>query len=146
MNAVQRPSAEPYWKTRVRGSCEDIFFLAPIDKLGKLVGTMDRLAAEAGYTVADRGVYIQPAVQGTSYHCEFNLFYDPNDPGEAQRVKSLAATATRTLMDNGAFFSRPYGDSAREVMSRDAASVEVLKKLKKIFDPNEVMNPGKLCF
>jgi FAD/FMN-containing dehydrogenase len=146
MNAVQRPSAEPYWKTRARGSCEDIFFLAPIDKLGHLVGIMDGLATKAGYPLADRGVYIQPAVQGTSYHCEFNLFYDPSDAGEARQVRSLAATATRTLMDNGAFFSRPYGESARAVMSRDPASVEVLKKLKNIFDPNEVMNPGKLCF
>ena len=40
---------------------------------------MDGLAAKAGYPVADLGVYIQPTVQGTSCHCEFNLFYDPAD-------------------------------------------------------------------
>ena len=49
-------------------------------------------------------------------------------------------------MDDGAFFSRPYGENARMIMNRDAATVEVLKKLKQIFDPNDVMNPGKLCF
>ena len=49
-------------------------------------------------------------------------------------------------MDSGAFFSRPYGESAGMIMNRDAATVDVLKKLKEIFDPNEVMNPGKLCF
>ena len=42
---------------------------------------MDGLAAKAGYPVADRGVYVQPTVQGTSCHCEFNLFYDPDDAG-----------------------------------------------------------------
>jgi len=146
LGAVQRPAAEPYWKTRAKGSCEDVPFLATIDKIGQSIAIMDKLAAQAGYPVADAGVYIQPAVQGTSYHCEFNLFYDPSDAAEVQRVRSLAATATRALMDNGAFFSRPYGESARAVMNRDAASVEVLKKLKKIFDPNDVMNPGKLCF
>ena len=36
------------------------------------------LAAEnAGYPASDLGMYIQPVVQGTGYHCEFNLFYDP---------------------------------------------------------------------
>ncbi len=146
LRAVQRPAPEPYWKLRHKGSCEDVFFLTTVDKIAGLVGVMDGLAAKAGYPVADRGVYVQPAVQGPSWHCEFNLFYDPSDAGEARRVKELAASATKTLMDNGAFFSRPYGESARAVMNRDAASVEVLKKLKKIFDPNEVMNPGKLCF
>ena len=96
--------------------------------------------------VSDRGAYVQPTVQGTSTHCEFNLFYDPADPGEAERVKGLAAAATKTLADHGAFFSRPYGESAGMIMNRDAAGVRVLKKLKQIFDPNEVMNPGKLCF
>jgi FAD/FMN-containing dehydrogenase len=123
-----------------------VFFLAQIEKLPGLIGVMDGLAAKAGYPVADRGVYIQPAVQGTSYHCEFNLPYDPADSKEAQRVRGLAAAATKSLMDGGAFFSRPYGENARMVMNRDVANVEVLKKLKQIFDPNAVMNPGKLCF
>jgi FAD/FMN-containing dehydrogenase len=146
LKAVQRPSAEPYWKVRYKGACEDVFFLATVDKLESLVGIMDGLAAKAGYPVADQGVYVQPTVQGTSCHCEFNLFYDPSDPGETQRVRDLAAVATKTLMDNGAFFSRPYGESAGLIMNRDAATVGVLRKLKLIFDPNEVMNPGKLCF
>lgn len=146
MKAVQRPSAEPYWKLRYKGAAEDVFFLSTIEKLPALIQTMDGLAAEAGYPVADRGVYIQPAVQGTSCHCEFNLFYDPADAGEVERVKTLVARATKSLMDGGAFFSRPYGESARTIMNRDAATVDVLKKLKQIFDPNHVMNPGKLCF
>ena len=60
LKAVQRPSAEPYWKLRYKGACEDVFFLATIDKLESLVGIMDGLAAKAGYPVADLGVYIQP--------------------------------------------------------------------------------------
>jgi FAD/FMN-containing dehydrogenase len=146
LKAVQRPSTDPYWKLRYKGACEDLFFLATVDRLEHLIGVMDGLAAAAGYPVADRGVYVQPAVQGTSYHCEFNLFYDPADAGEARRVRELTLTATKTLMDNGAFFSRPYGETARMIMNRDAAGVEVLKKLKRIFDPTDVMNPGKLCF
>jgi FAD/FMN-containing dehydrogenase len=146
LKAVQGPSGEPYWKLRYKGACEDVFFLTTNDKVQELVETLDRLAANAGYPVSDRGVYVQPTVQGTSCHCEFNLFYDPADQSEGQRVRELTAQATKTLMDKGAFFSRPYGENARIIMNRDAATIGVLKKLKQIFDPNEVMNPGKLCF
>ena len=62
------------------------------------------------------------------------------------KVKELVRAATKALMDSGAFFSRPYGEQAGAIMNRDAASVEMLKKLKRVFDPNNVMNPGKLCF
>ena len=40
---------------------------------------MQTMAEEAGYPTSDLGIYIQPVVQGTSYHCEFNLFYDPDN-------------------------------------------------------------------
>jgi FAD/FMN-containing dehydrogenase len=49
-------------------------------------------------------------------------------------------------MDKGAFFSRPYGDEARIILNRDSATINALHKLKKIFDPNNIMNPGKVCF
>ena len=146
LKAVQSPSAEPYWKLRRKGACEDVFFLTLNEKVGGLVETMRGLAGKAGYPISNMGIYIQPIVQGNGCHCEFNLPYDPNDPSETDLVRNLSALATKTLVDAGAFFSRPYGDSARSIMNRDAATVDVLKKLKQVFDPNQVMNPGKLCF
>ncbi|MBA7665562.1 hypothetical protein ES703_73636 [subsurface metagenome] len=50
-------------------------------------------------------------------------------------------------MDSGAFFNRPYGLWAKEVFKRHTDSTQTaLKKVKKIFDPNNVLNPGVLCF
>jgi FAD/FMN-containing dehydrogenase len=146
LKAVQKPSTEPYWKLRYKGACQDIFFLTINDKLENQITAMEDLADKAGYPAYDMGVYIQPVVQGTGCHCEFTLFYDPKNSSELNRVRDLSVPATKGLLAKGAFFSRPYGENAGMILNRDAASVAVLNKFKKIFDPNNIMNPGKVCF
>ena len=146
LKAVQRPSKEPYWKLRYQGGCHDIFFITINDKLPGLISAMYDMADEAGYPASDMGIYLQPIVQGVNCHCEFNLFYDPENPSQSERVRKLATSTINNLMAKGAFFSRPYGESTDIIINRDAASVAALKKVKSILDPNHVMNPGKLCF
>lgn len=146
LKAVQQPSDEPYWKLRAKGACQDIFYLSLSEKLEGQIAAMNDRAENAGYAASDLGIYIQPIVQGTGYHCEFNLFYDAANRRELHRVQELSGSAIQHLMAKGAFFSRPYGESARMILNRDAATVAVLNTFKKIFDPNGVMNPGKVCF
>jgi hypothetical protein len=146
LKAVQQPSEEPYWKLRYKGACQDIFFLTINDKLQGQIEAMNELAEKAGYPASDMGIYVQPIVQGTGCHCEFNLFYNRGNAIELNRVRELSTSATRNLLAKGAFFSRPYGENAGMIINRDAATVAVLAKLKKMFDPNHVMNPGKVCF
>jgi FAD/FMN-containing dehydrogenase len=146
LDVARRPSAEPYWKLNCRGGCHDIFFLTVYDKLPGLMELMAGLADEAGYAATEMGVYLQPIVQGTNCHCEFNIYYDPQDAVESERVRDLDRKALWKLAAAGAFFSRPYGESARMIMNRDAATARALTKVKAVFDPNNIMNPGKLCF
>jgi FAD/FMN-containing dehydrogenase len=146
LRIIQKPSEEPYWKTRAKGSCYDIFCLATYDRIPELVKVMNKATAENGYPTADTGIYLQPVVQGTSYHCEFNLFFDPANPEEVSKLKSLSLSAIPSLMDTGAFFSRPYGTWVDMVYERDAETTAALRKIKGIADPNNIMNPGKLCF
>lgn len=143
---VKRPSDEPYWKLRRKGGCEDVMFITINDKLPDIVTAMCSLADSAGYPVDDMGVYIQPLVQGVNTHCEFNLYYDPDNEQESETVRDLARKATKELMSKGAFFSRPYGENTGLIMNRDAATVDSLRKVKTIVDPDNIMNPGKLCF
>jgi FAD/FMN-containing dehydrogenase len=146
LKTVQCPSEEPYWKLRFKGACQDIFFLTIYDRLPELIRVMQDIANEAGYPGSEIGIYVQPMVQGSNLHCEFNLFYDPTNRRKSEQVKQLTCNAIRSLMDRGAFFSRPYGENTSTVMNRDAATVNALKKVKMILDPNNIMNPGKLCF
>lgn len=146
LKTVQNPSGEPYWKLRGKGGCEDVFFLTINDRLENQIAVMMQAADRAGHHASDLGVYLQPVVQGTGVHCEFNLFYDPASAAERNRVSELSVSATRELLVAGAFFSRPYGNTAGMILNRDAATVALLDKFKTIFDPNHIMNPGKVCF
>lgn len=138
--------AEPHWKLAHKGGCQDIFFLTTLDKTPGFVATMLATAEESKYPLTDVGVYIQPQHQGAAYHCEFTLPFAPGDAREVARVKAVYECASERLIGQGAYFSRPYGAWADLVYNRDAQSTRLLKNVKGVFDPNNVMNPGKLCF
>ena len=146
IQVLEKPSVEPYWKTMSRGGCHDIFFLTTLDKTPDLIDQLNSLVKTFNYPAEDIGIYLQPIIQGTNCHCEFNLPYNPENTMEFDRIKTIDREATRILIDMGAFFSRPYGSWAEMAYGRDPASVKALQKIKKIFDPNGIMNPGKLCF
>jgi hypothetical protein len=137
---------ETYWKLLPKGACQDIFFLAAPSRTAELTAITQKIAAKYRYPAEDIGGYIQPMVQGRGYHCEFNLFYDPSRADEIENSKKLLAIAPAELLKNGAFFSRPYGPIAKMVYEKYPEQVEALKKLKNIFDPQHILNPGKLCF
>jgi hypothetical protein len=139
-------SAEPYWKLNAKGGCQDIFFLTTLDQAPQFVATVRAVAEAAQYPSEEIGIYIQPQHHGVSQHVEFNLSYDPRDPRAVARVKQVYVKASAELVAQGAYFSRPYGAWADLVYSRDATSTRVLRTVKQIVDPNNVLNPGKLCF
>ena len=146
LRKLKQPCDEPYWKLRQKGNVQDIFFLTTCNEVPRFVKTMHNLAEDFGYSFGDLGVYIQPMVQGTSCHCEFNLFYDSTNSRETARMQDLYLKAGERLMNEGAFFSRPYGALAEMAYQRDAQTTIALRKVKQIFDPNNILNSGKLCF
>jgi hypothetical protein len=143
---LSAPSPEPYWKLRLRGACAEIFFLTTLDKACGFVETLRGLAADRLYPAEDVGVYLQPTVQGANCHLEFDLGYDPASRREAETVAWLVDEGAEVLAREGAFFSRPYGRWARAAYAGDPQVAIAERKLKRIFDPNGILNPGKLCF
>jgi hypothetical protein len=143
---LSRPSAEPYWKLRAKGGCHDIFFLTTLDKTPGFVSAISDLSDSSGFPVANVGVYIQPMVQGTSCHCEFSLYADPTSSAEVDRTRQLVSEGSRSLAKQGGFFSRPYGSWVDFAYDGAAETVVMQRNVKKIFDPNGILNPAKLCF
>jgi len=146
LEAILNPSREPYWKQTYKGACQDIFFLNTLEKAPVFVTAMYTVVEAHGYNTSEIGVYIQPVHQGASCHIEFDLPFDQTNPREVSRMQELYTVASEELLRQGAYYSRPYGIWAPMTYNRDAQTTTVLKKIKGIFDPNNVMNPGKLCF
>jgi FAD/FMN-containing dehydrogenase len=140
------PSMEPYWKLRYKGGCQDVFFITTLDKIPGFVRKIRELAMEYDCPVENIGVYIQPTTQGTNCHCEFDISFEPTSLEETDKVKRLVVEGSSLLAKMGAFFSRPYGPWANIVYGQETQTVIGLKKIKSIFDPKWIMNPGRLCF
>jgi FAD/FMN-containing dehydrogenase len=143
---TSRPSSEPYFKLRPAGAFKDIFFLTTLDRVAGFIEMMESMASGHGYRAGELGVYVQPVQHGRACHLEFNLYYDPGDEASAARVESLFKEASSALCDAGAFFSRPYGEWSDLAYARCEDTVKALFRIKKMLDPQGVMNPGKLCF
>jgi FAD/FMN-containing dehydrogenase len=145
-DVLSKPSEEPYWKMRYKGGCHDIFFLTTLDKTPQFISKMNDLARANNYPVSDMGVYLQPVLQGTNCHCEFSLSYSMEDLYETNIIRRLDSDAVKALVNIGGFFSRPYGSWADYAYGHDSMNVILQRKIKDMFDPEGIMNPGKLCF
>lgn len=137
---------ETYWKHRYKGGCASVFFITKPVLASKFISKTQEVAAEHGYLSEEIGIYVQPIEHNRACHLEFNFFYDPNDLNAVEKIRGLCRALYPILLNEGAFFTRPYGELAKVVYEKASSYTSVLRRLKKIFDPNNVMNPGNLCF
>jgi FAD/FMN-containing dehydrogenase len=140
------PQKTTYWKNRYKGGCQSLFFITKPSLAPKFINKVEKIAARHGYPITDIGAYLQPIEHNRACYLEFDLFYDPTNPTEVERVRKLYTEAAPVLFKEGALFTRPYGELAKLVYDRANGYATTLKRVKKLFDPNNIMNPGNLCF
>ena len=140
------PADVPHWKNRVKGACQTLSFHTRPVKAKHFTARVEEIAIRHNYPIRDIGVYIQPIEHNRACRPEFSFFYDPGNAGEKAAIRALYKEAATALIQEGAVFTRPYGDLAPIVYERATSYATHLRRLKKIFDPNNIMNPGNLCF
>ena len=119
-----------WWKLR-HGPHEELLLLCPPGKAGAIAAFLRERFPAAGLT-------LQPQVQGRAWRIEADL------DGAAEAADALFAAAPE-LMRLGAYFDRPYG-RLPELVYTEPTATDAIRRLKKVFDPYNILNPGKLCF
>jgi len=140
------PREGTYWKHRYKGGCQSLFFISRPLMAKKYIDLVEGIAARRDYSISDLGSYLQPIEHNRACHLEFHFFYDPANPTDIEKVRSLYREAAIALMNEGALFTRPYGELAPMMYERATGYTLVLRRVKKVFDPKNIMNPGSLCF
>jgi hypothetical protein len=140
------PEEATYWRNRYKGACHSLFFITKPVLAPKFIGMVEEIAARHGYPAGDIGGYLQPIEHNRACHLEFNFFYDPASRSGVEKVQSLSREAAPALFKAGALFTRPYGELAKMVYDKAVDYAVTLKRVKNLFDPNNIMNPGNLCF
>ena len=131
------------WRDTLKGGCLSIIFQTTLNRVPSFLSLFKEIINEIGFSKSDIGIYIQPMVQNHACHVEFLLPYDSYSIRQIEQVQKLEKQATKKLIDNGAFFSRPYGSAAEIVWNQNPRNTQLIKTIKKIFDPKNVLQRGK---
>ncbi len=113
----------------------------PVSRLPELLGGIEQLAAH--HRIAN--VNFGHAGNGNIH---VNLLVNPDDPEEMQRASScLDAVFSLVLSLDGTLSGEHgVGMAKRPFVPReiDATTIALMKSVKHAFDPNNILNPGKL--
>ncbi|MGG6439750.1 FAD-linked oxidase C-terminal domain-containing protein [Saccharococcus caldoxylosilyticus] len=112
----------------------------PISKLPAAIAETRKLVDEYGMTAAIFG-----HVGDGNYHTV--LAFDPNDAEEMKRIEEVNARIVRYALSHGGTCTGEHGigiGKRRFLYEEHRDSVPLMKGIKQLFDPNGIMNPGKI--
>jgi len=135
-----------FFRDRVFGKHRELFFLQQMDRAPEFLPVVRKCLEASTFSDVPFGTYIQPMAQGTYCHIEFTLPYGPRSSDEEGKLASVWHSAAQRCADAGGFFSRPYGEWSDIAFNRDPGIRPMLSMTKSIFDPGNVMNPGRLPY
>ena len=77
-----------------------------------------------------------------------NLLFEPNDTAQVERAHAALARVFELTLSPGGTLSGEHGVGLlkREFMPQaiDPATLALMRQLKAVFDPDGILNPGKL--
>jgi FAD/FMN-containing dehydrogenase len=143
LKVATNPSENGDWRRASAGHCLSIFFLTTLDRVPDMLKTFAEATKESNLDEKRIGSYIQPVVQNHACHVEFIFPFSDESHDDVEKLKRFEREVVQRLVREGAFFSRPYGRSQEIAFEQNPSNYDLLKNMKKIFDPNRVLNRGK---
>lgn len=118
---------------------EDI--VVPISRIPEMVGAIQKIQKDSGLTVVAFG----HAGDG-NIHC--NIMYNKTDPDENKRAHAAVDTLFDTTLALGGTITGEHGVGITKMkyLPREigAGELALMKGIKQVFDPLNILNPGKI--
>lgn len=148
--AAGKGEVKDLWKAR-RALSASMFRVRP-DKINEDVvvprSEMPRLVAGVREIAARRGVVIACFGHAGDGNIHVNVMYDGKDPVEAASAAEAVTDVFDLTLKLGGTISGEHGVGTSKApylgMEIPGPSVELMKRIKKAFDPAGVINPGKI--
>jgi hypothetical protein len=146
-------TVDPHPKYSEEKIAVDLFYNTTLNRLRDHLSGAKEILNKYGFPSERTYIYIQPVIQARAVNVEFFLLADrPNFGGKSQeftleKVNELAREIAKYIASKGAFFSRSY-PLINDLAYSDHNEVfqKGLRKLKRIFDPDNILNHGQLIF
>ena len=135
-----RKALSPALRTLAPGKInEDV--VVPVSRIPELVGGVQTLAREFALPIVTFG-------HAGNGNLHVNILFDPADAAQLQRARAALARVFALTLALGGTLSGEHGIGLmkREFMPQaiDAPTLALMRQLKAVFDPDGILNPGKL--
>ena len=118
---------------------EDV--VVPVSRIPQLVDGVQVLAREFDLPIVCFG-------HAGNGNLHVNLMYDPADASQSQRAQAALARVFALAISLGGTLSGEHGIglAKRDFMPQavDAPTLALMRQVKAVFDPDAILNPGKL--
>ena len=131
---------DDHWRWRNSKECLDMFCLSNMDKIDLYTSFAKNAAQSCGINADELIVYAQPSQMGRNCQIEFIV------PASVEKADEMEMMLGITLLENQAFFSRPYGKLTESVYDRYHDQKKFMPLFKSFFDENFILNPGRLVY
>jgi D-lactate dehydrogenase len=135
-----RKALSPALRTLAAGKInEDV--VVPVSRIPDLVAGVQALAREFALPIVSFG-------HAGNGNLHVNILFDPDDAAQSQRARDALARVFALALALGGTLSGEHGIglAKREFMPQaiDAPTLALMRQLKTAFDPDGILNPGKL--
>ncbi len=129
---------------RFRKSCRVLPYYARFETILRFTEEMLNFAAHYAYPKDELFGYFLPIEQARIGYMEYTFYSDDAEPEMANVVNEFFLEASEWIITNGGIIDRLHGPWRQMILSRTPNYVKWLKTVKKMLDPNNILNPGKL--
>lgn len=118
---------------------EDV--VVPVSRMADFIGALGGLSKKYGVPIVNFG-------HAGNGNIHVNLLVDPDDQAQMKNAEPCLHEVFKTVLEMRGTLSGEHGVGLEKqpymALEFDAPTLELMRRIKKDFDPNGILNPGKL--